>query len=372
MDVEQVARVAAGFPGVVHSVAYQYMCSDPGQKMIVEAIKEKKLDRVVVASCSPHIQQPTFMRTLMRAGLNPYMFEMANLREHCAWVHRDREKATRKAIYRPFPQAVPSRFTIDKRGVSPCKATCPAETSAQGYVALIAEGRYEEALSFIQEYNPFPATVGRVCTHPCESACNRGKIDKPVAICALKRFVADAIYAQRGKEGASARPKPVSLAKDAKRVAILGAGPYCSKICCMYTAKHAIVAFLCNWCSYVGADLGTSRIQYPENIRIIRVPCSGRIDPIFVLRALQGGVDGVLISGCHPGDCHYTKGNYYARRRMLMLRQLLTISGIDSRRLQMSWVSASEGHKWAQIVAEVTAIVKELGSIESSKYRVTD
>lgn len=131
-----------------------------------------------------------------------------------------------------------------------------------------------------------------------------------------------------------------------------------------------IVAFLCNWCSYVGADLaGTSRIQYPENIRIIRVPCSGRIDPIFVLRAFQGGADGVLISGCHPGDCHYTKGNYYARRRMLMLRQLLTFSGIDPRRLQMSWVSASEGHKWAQIVSEITRTLKELGPIEGSTLK---
>ena len=366
-------------------MAYDYMCSDPGQNMIVEAIKKKPLDRVVVASCSPHIQQPTFMRALMRAGLNPYLFEMANLREHCAWVHRDRSKATvkaidaariavakvrqntalqminipvtkralvigggiagiqaaldiaagrqevvlvernpsigghmaqlaetfptldcsqciltpkmveaaqnskitlhtyseveqitgfvgnfkvrirkkatyvdwdkcngcgdctgvcpvevpsefqmglanRKAIYRPFPQAVPSRFTIDKRGVSPCKATCPAETSAQGYVALIAQGRYEEALEVVKQYNPFPATVGRVCTHPCEAECNRGKLDEPVAVCALKRFVADWVYAQSdGRSGSSDKPTdamaPVAASRDAKRVAIVGAGP---------------------------------------------------------------------------------------------------------------------------------------------------
>ncbi len=100
----------------------------------------------------------------------------------------------RKAIYRPYPQAVPNSFLVTKRGISPCKAACPAETSAQGYVALIREGRYEEALEVVREYNPFPASVGRVCTHPCETSCSRGKVDSPVAICALKRFAADWVY----------------------------------------------------------------------------------------------------------------------------------------------------------------------------------
>ncbi|MBC7234450.1 MAG: FAD-dependent oxidoreductase [Chloroflexi bacterium] len=131
----------------------------------------------------------------------------------------------RTAIYRPFPQAVPSRFTIDKRGISPCKAACPAETSAQGYVALIAEGRYEDALDVITRHNPFPATVGRVCTHPCEAQCNRGKLDKPVAICALKRFVADTVYAQREVQGNKGRAVPPPAPAGGGRVAIVGAGP---------------------------------------------------------------------------------------------------------------------------------------------------
>ena len=103
----------------------------------------------------------------------------------------------RKAIYVPYPQAVPNAFLVTKRGTSPCKNTCPAETSAQGYMALIQAGRYQEALQVIKEYNPFPATVGRVCNHPCEDHCNRGKLDSPVAICALKRFVADWVYEHR-------------------------------------------------------------------------------------------------------------------------------------------------------------------------------
>ncbi len=103
----------------------------------------------------------------------------------------------RRAIYRPYPQAVPNTFLVTKRGTSPCKHTCPAETSAQGYVALIQAGRYKEALDVIREYNPFPASVGRVCNHPCEEKCNRGKLDSPVAICALKRFAADWVCEHR-------------------------------------------------------------------------------------------------------------------------------------------------------------------------------
>lgn len=126
-----------------------------------------------------------------------------------------------------------------------------------------------------------------------------------------------------------------------------------------------IIAFLCNWCSYVGADLaGTSRTIYPESVRIIRVPCSGHVDPVFIVRTFQRGADGVLVSGCHPGDCHYTKGNYYARRRMLMLRKLLEFTGINPQRVQMSWISASEGQKWAQVVRKATEEIRRLGPLE--------
>jgi len=123
-----------------------------------------------------------------------------------------------------------------------------------------------------------------------------------------------------------------------------------------------IVAFLCNWCSYAGADLaGISRIQYPASIRVIRVPCSGRVDPFHILKALQSGADGVLVSGCHPGDCHYLTGNYVARRRFAVLNDLLEFAGIDSGRVSFSWVSAAEGERFADVVREVTAKVKALG-----------
>jgi coenzyme F420-reducing hydrogenase delta subunit len=126
-----------------------------------------------------------------------------------------------------------------------------------------------------------------------------------------------------------------------------------------------IIAFLCNWCSYAGADLaGISRIQYPPNIRVIRIPCSGRVNPFFILKSLQEGWDGVLVSGCHPGDCHYLTGNYYARRKFAILKKLLEYVGIEEGRVNFSWVSAAEGEKFSQVVKEVTETVKKLGPAE--------
>jgi len=126
-----------------------------------------------------------------------------------------------------------------------------------------------------------------------------------------------------------------------------------------------IVAFLCNWCSYAGADLaGTSRIEYPPNVKIIRVMCSGRVNPMFVVNALQQGADGVLIGGCHPGDCHYVQGNYFARRRIAVLKKLLEYLGIDERRVRMTWVSAAEGKKFADVIKEVTEDVRKLGPMQ--------
>ena len=123
-----------------------------------------------------------------------------------------------------------------------------------------------------------------------------------------------------------------------------------------------IVAFLCNWCSYAGADLsGTGRNQYPPGIRVIRLPCSGRINPLYIIKALVDGADGVMVSGCHPGDCHYLAGNLYARRRFAVLKKLLTTAGIDPGRVHFTWVSASEGVRFAGVVREVTEQVAALG-----------
>ena len=123
-----------------------------------------------------------------------------------------------------------------------------------------------------------------------------------------------------------------------------------------------IIGFLCNWCSYAGADLaGTSRIKYPSNIKSIRVMCSGRIDPVYVLEAFRKGADGVLIAGCHPGDCHYQSGNYKTNRRIKLLKKVLHEMGIEPERLRFEYVSASEGKKFADIVTKMTDELKKLG-----------
>ncbi len=136
------------------------------------------------------------------------------------------------------------------------------------------------------------------------------------------------------------------------------------------TFEPNIVAFLCNWCSYAGADLaGTSRIHYPSNVKVVRVMCTGRVNPLFVMNALQQGADGVLVSGCHPGDCHYMQGNYYARRRFTLMRRFLEYLGVEPARVRMSWVSASEGSKWKEVVEEVVEGVKAVGPMDQFKRR---
>jgi coenzyme F420-reducing hydrogenase delta subunit len=123
-----------------------------------------------------------------------------------------------------------------------------------------------------------------------------------------------------------------------------------------------ILAFCCNWCSYAGADLaGLNRTQQPPNVRIIRVPCSGRVDPQFIMRAFQDGVDGVLVAGCHPGDCHYSTGNFFARRRFLLFQRIFDYIGIDPGRLQNRWISGAEGDKFAATVSKVTEDIRALG-----------
>lgn len=129
-----------------------------------------------------------------------------------------------------------------------------------------------------------------------------------------------------------------------------------------------IVAFLCNWCSYTGADLaGISRIPWDPSVSIIRIMCTGRMDPTFIAKAFRLGADGVIVSGCHPGDCHYQEGNYKALRRVHLLRRLLTGFGIDPDRLRLVWVSASEGDRWAETANDMAHEMRELGPLRLEK-----
>jgi coenzyme F420-reducing hydrogenase delta subunit len=126
-----------------------------------------------------------------------------------------------------------------------------------------------------------------------------------------------------------------------------------------------IIGIVCNWCSYAGADTaGVGRFRQPVNLRLLRVPCTGRIDPLFALKAFEKGADGVLISGCHPGDCHYSEGNYYARRKFELLERMVHYLGIPKERFKWTWVSASEGQRWQKVVTEFVNQVKAAGPRE--------
>ena len=130
----------------------------------------------------------------------------------------------------------------------------------------------------------------------------------------------------------------------------------------MVKFEPKIIGFLCSWCSYAGADLaGVSRIQYPPNIRVIRVMCSGRVDPVIILGMFARGADGIFVMGCHPGDCHYLEGNLYEERKIKMLKKLISLTGLELERLSLEWVSAAEGQRFAQIVTHFTEQIKKLG-----------
>jgi heterodisulfide reductase subunit A len=374
VDVEKVKDSAADAPHVVVSREYKFMCSEPGQDLIIKDIKEKKLNRVVVASCSPLMHEPTFRKACEKAALNRYLFQMVNIREQCSWVHKDRKRATEKAcslvhaavrrvihqdpletvrvkinpntlivgggiagiqaaleiaesgskvylverdstiggkmakfdktfptldcsaciltpkmvsvaqneniellsyseiedvsgsvgdftvqvrkkaryvtdkctscgdcaeacpvkvpnpfeenmslrsaVYKTFPQAIPNTYVIDKEDRPPCRETCPIGQEAAGYVALIAQRRFEEAARLIRQQNPLPIVCGRVCYHPCESECNRQFVDEPVAIKNLKRFAIDWEFENKGA------PQPPEIEKERpEKIAVIGSGP---------------------------------------------------------------------------------------------------------------------------------------------------
>jgi len=469
VDSAAVAEYAASLPGVVLAQDYKYTCSDPGQKMITDGIKEHGLTGVVIASCSPRMHEMTFRRTAATVGLNPYLLEMANIREHCSWVHHDREEATekakvlvrmiiekvkknhklypikvpvtnralvigggiagiqaaldiakegheviivekqssigghmsqldetfptldcsqciltprmvevvqdkniklytyseveavsgfvgnfkvkirrksrfineadctgcgdcekpcpverknefnegldkRKAIYRPFPQAVPNSFLIEKSVVpAPCKVACPIGQNVQGYVALISQNKFKEALAIVRDRNPFPSICGRVCTHVCEDACNREKIDQPIAIAALKRFLGDyeALHPELIKYE---EPKELKTEK----VAVIGAGP-AGLVCAYQLAKEGYPVDVFEATNIAGGTLylGIPEYRLPRDVIAreiaaieklgVKIKLDSPIDDAAQL--LKDGYKAVFIgAGSHKGKELGTEG----------------------------------------------------------------
>ncbi|MEO0225554.1 MAG: NAD(P)-binding protein [candidate division WOR-3 bacterium] len=406
VDVSKVVKELSKYPGIKLAKDYIYLCSEPGQKLIGDAIKDKSLSSIICACCSPTLHENTFRKVGLNSGINPYQCEIANIREQCSWVTEDKEAATekairiikgiiekvrlneslepiavpvtrralvigggiagiqaaldianggyetilvekapsigghmaqlsetfptldcsqciltpkmsevkqhpkiklltyseivetsgyignfkvkvkrkssyvdetkcngcadcslvcpvevksefdaglgqRRAIYRPFPQAVPSIFTIDKRGHSPCRVACPAGVNAHGYIALIAARKFKEALELERQANPFASVCGRVCNHPCEGECTRKEIDAPIAIASLKRFIAD--YELKSKREL---PAPVEKIYPKKRVAVVGSGPG-GLTCAYFLAKQGYPVTVFEALNVVGGMLVT-------------------------------------------------------------------------------------------------------------------
>lgn len=137
--------------------------------------------------------------------------------------------------------------------------------------------------------------------------------------------------------------------------------------------RFKVVGFFCNWCSYAGADLaGNLRLSIPAELRIIRIPCTGRMDPLFVIKALLDGADGVIVSGCHPGDCHYREGNYYARRRLALFNEILPVLGIEPERFMFTWKSASEGREIQSVVEEFVEALNKVGKMDPRAFSLLD
>ena len=455
IDIEKLVKEIREHPGVVYCEDYKYMCSDPGQVMIKEKLKEIELDSIVVASCSPLLHEVTFRRAVQEAGLNPYLLEMANIREQCSWIHADGAEATkkaigiikatvekakyndalepakipvtpralvlgggiagiqtaldiansgyevvlierspsigghmaqlsetfptldcsqciltpkmvdaahqekiklctyselegvsgsvgnfhvrlkkkasyvdnkkcngcadcepacpvlmvnefdanlsrRKAIYRPFPQAVPNVYTIDKKDAPPCRVACPAGVNVQGYVALASQGKFKEALALEREDNPFASVCGRVCTHPCEAECKRSEFGDAISIRAIKRYISDF----EDQLPTIERPRPRK-----NRIAVIGAGP--SGLSCAYfLAKQGYKPIVFETLGVIGGMLTTGipefrlpRKRLDQDINYIKswgveIETEHKIsDPE---RLLKNGFDAVYIgTGAH-------------------------------------------------------------------------
>lgn len=235
VDVQEVAGFARGLPSVVMARDYDLLCSDSGRETIKEDIDQFGLNRVVVAACSPLVHEHTFRRAVEEAGLNRYLLQMTNIREHCSWVTADRRAATEKAkmlvnaAVKRVAHHVPLTTQLEitgPTGFPPCRVTCPAGVNVEGYNALISQGKFREALEVVRRTMPFAGICGRICIRPCEGECERGEVDKPVAVRALKRFLAD--YELRVGR---AKATPVVKAK-ADKVAVVGSGP--AGLACAY------------------------------------------------------------------------------------------------------------------------------------------
>ncbi len=321
---------ARSLEGVEYVDHQALLCSPRSLKRISEEIKEHELDRIVVAACSPRVYLDEFRAAALRGGINPYMVEQVNLREQVAWMHSlDAQAATEKAMdqlrmsiercrrMRPSDFGPSAVVSVDQcSGCGVCATTCRAgaisfkDTGDGHRVAVVDRGECKACGA-------------------CVAACPSGAMN-------LEGFSNEEIVAEIDAftEGLldSKEPSP------------------------------AVLVFACHWCSYPAADLaGLKRLQADPNFRMIRTPCSARVDPEWVMRAFSRGADGVLILGGKEGSCHYQGGNVKTRNRMALLAKVIEQLGFDPDRFGLEWVNSDEPYRFRSIVEEFVSKIRELG-----------
>jgi coenzyme F420-reducing hydrogenase delta subunit/ferredoxin len=306
------------------------LCSPEGMKRVSESIKEHQLDRIVVAACSPRVYLDEFREAARRGGINPFMVEQTNLREQVAWIHSlDVKAATTKAKDQLLMSVERSR-KMRPSDFGPTAVVTPEQCSGCGVCASTCRAG---AISFKDIGDGHRVAVVdrgecKACG-ACVAACPSGALN-------LEGFTNEEIVAQIDAftEGLLDSKEPTP----------------------------AVLVFACHWCSYPAADLaGLKRLQADPGFRMIRTPCSARVDPEWIMRALSRGADGVLILGGKEGACHYQGGNVKTRNRMTLLMRVIEQLGFDPERFKLEWVNADEPYRFRTVVDDFVAKVRELG-----------
>lgn len=331
INFDKLKEHAKTLRGVQYVETDRFLCSADAIKRLGRMVKEKNLDRVVVAACSPRIYLDEFRQAAEKAGINAYMVEMANLREQVAWMHsKDSAEATDKAkdvvamsvarsrMMQPSTHGPGAVVTEDLcSGCGICASTC-----RQGAIGFKEDKENKKRVAVVDR------AECRACG-ACVAACPSGAMN-------MEGFSNEEILAEVDEfsQGLLESKEPFP----------------------------SIIVFACHWCSYPAADLaGLKRLQVNANFRLIRTPCSARVDPEWVLRALSRGVDGVMVLGGKEGNCHYQGGNVRTRNRMALLTKVLEQLGFDPQRFQVEWVNDDEPYRFRAVVNEFVERVESLG-----------
>lgn len=330
IDYDKLRDLAQNEKDVVHVDKVDFLCSSSSRESVTEAIRENGLDRIVVAACSPRAYLLEFQDVAERAGINRFMVEQSNLRDQVAWIHSlDEESATSKAMDQLAMSIARARKMRPSR-FGPGAAVNEEMCSGCGVCATTCKAG-------VIDFKPIDGghRVARVDRSECK-ACGACVAACPSGALNLEGFTNEEVIAEVDEftEGLldSKEPSP------------------------------AILVFACHWCSYPAADLaGLKRMQMDARFRMIRTPCSARVDPEWVMRAMSRGVDGVLVLGGSEGNCHYQGGNVRTRNRMLLLNKVLEQLGFDTSRLAVEWIDADEPYRFRAVIEDFVTKIAELG-----------